>query len=95
MGDVAPPDLVAVGDVDGVAQHGLLDVHPQTVEAVGGELAVGAAGGVDAVLEAVHRHLAEGGRNGVLETPDEQLEAAARVRLGLEQALERERLAED
>src|SRR6267378_1896188 len=55
MGDVAPPDPVAVGDVDGVAQHGLLDVYPQGVEAVGGELALGTPGVVDAVLEAVHR----------------------------------------
>jgi len=50
----------------------------------GAKLALGAAGVVDAVLEAVHRDLAEGGRNGVLEASDEQLEAAARVRLRLE-----------
>ena len=50
---------------------------------------------MDAVLKAVHRHLAERRRDGVLEATDEQLEAAARIRLGGEQALEGEGLAED
>ncbi len=60
----------------------------------GGELALLATLRVRRVLEAVHRDLAERRRDRVLELAGEQVEPLARVVLGGEKPLERERLAE-
>ena len=59
-----------------------------------GELALVAPARVDEVLEAVHRHLPEDGRDRVVDPAGEQLEPLAVItRLG-EQPFEHERLAE-
>ena len=63
VGDVGPPDPVAVGDLHRVAEQLGLAVEPELADPVGGQLALVAAAGVHQVLEAVHRHLPEHGRH--------------------------------
>ena len=50
---------VAVGHLDRVAEQLDLGLGPELAEALDRQLALGAAGGVDLVLELVHRDLAE------------------------------------
>ena len=77
--DVGPPHPVAVGDLapsrrtarPGVSTHDLADP-------VDRQLALGAAPGVDEVLEAVHRHLAEDGGDRAVDPLGEQAEPARR-----------------
>ena len=61
---------------------------------VGRQLAFGAARGVDGVLEAVHRDLAEHRRDPVVEAADERSSRRDGSVLGTEQAAEDESLAE-
>src|SRR5215210_2054154 len=92
---VAPPDPVVVGDLHGVAEHPPLLGAPELADPLDGQLTLLAAAGVDRVLEAVHRDLAEDGRDRVVDPADEQVEQRAGVVLALLQPLERERLRED
>ena len=94
MRDVAPPGPVSVGDVDRVADHGLLRGGPQLAEALDRQLALLSAGGVHGVLEAVHRHLAEHRRDRVLERRREQGESLVRVVDAGEQGVVGDGLAE-
>ncbi len=94
MRDVGPPAPVALGDLDRVPEQLLLRLGPQRVDPVDRELALLAPRGVDQVLEAVHRHLAEDGRDRALDRLGEQAQPGLRRRRLLEQAAEDERLAE-
>ena len=69
-------------------------MRPQVADAVDAELALLAARGVQRVLEAVHRDLAEDRRDLALERLGEQREARLGVRRRVEQAAEHELLAE-
>ena len=85
---------VAVGDLHRVAEHRSLRLVPELAEPFDRQLALFAARGVHRVLEAVHRDLAEHGRDLVLEVRGEQREPLGRIGHRLEQATERDRLAE-
>ena len=94
VGDVGPPRLVVVGDLDGVAQQLLLGVRPQLAEAVDGELALVAPRGVHEVLEAVHRDLAEDRRDRAFDRLRQQRQARLGRRGRVQEPPEHERLAE-
>ena len=93
--DVAPPDPVVVRHLDRVAEHPALLGAPELGDALDGQLALLAPAGVDRMLEAVHRDLAEDGRDRVVDPADEQVEQRPRIVLALLQLLEGERLGED
>ena len=94
VGDVGPPRVVALGDLHGVAEHLTLTLNPSLRDVLDGELALAAAARVDEVLEAVHRHLPEDGRDRIVDPSGEQFEPL-RVAAGLrQQPLEHERLSE-
>ena len=92
--DVGPPAAVAVGHLDRVAEHLLLALGPQLAEALDRQLALLATLGVHEVLEAVHRDLAEDGRDRVLEVLGQQREPRGRRGVLFEQLAEHDRLAE-
>ena len=78
--DVRPPGAVALGDLDRVAEHRGLRVGPRLVELLDRQLALVAPLRVHAVLEAVHRDLAEHRGDLAFEALGEQREAAPRDR---------------
>src|SRR5205807_2565446 len=94
MRDVGPPRAIPVRDLDGVAEHLRLALRPQLAKALDRELAVLATLGVDEILEAIHRYLAEDRGDHVLEVLREQREARGGRRVLLEQPPEDDRLAE-
>src|SRR5215216_6176212 len=92
--DVRPPAAVALGHLDGVAEHLLLRLGPERADAVERQLALRAPRRVRQVLEAVHRDLPEHGRDRALDALGQQPEPRRRRRRLVEQAAEHERLAE-
>ena len=92
--DVEPPPGVGVAQVDGVAEHRPVRLHPQRVHALDRQLALAAARGVQLLLEARHHDLAEHRREGVLELPAQQREPHRGVALLAQQAPEHQHLAE-
>ena len=95
MGDVGPPGAVALGDLDRVAEQLGLGLGPELADALDRELALVAARGVDAVLELVHRDLAEDGRDLALDRLGQQARGARPgSSASLEQAAEDDLLGE-
>ncbi len=92
--DVGPPRAVAVGDLHGVAQQLGLALDPQLAEPLHRQLALAATGGVHEVLEAVHRDLAEDGRDRVLQVLREQRQARGGRGILGQQPPEHDRLGE-
>src|ERR1700752_2340454 len=92
--DVQPPPRIVVGERDRVAEHRPVRVHPELVHALERQLALRAARGVERLLEARHRDLAEHSRERVLELSAEKREPDVGVALLAHEAPEYQHLAE-